>query len=184
MLRTQMTVFDVVSCVFGAVCQQGTNLSMPTTSGRFVLMTTFLATLALFTSYSASIVTLIQSRSKSIQALNNFVDSPLMLGIHDVDWIRMKFLNENDKIFQQLYERKIQSQNSDSWIADTFVGLEQVRSELFGFLIELPEAYQVISRTYTESEKCSLNELNVFRLPMNTITVKKNSGFKELIKQR
>lgn len=54
LLRKQFTFFDIVSFVVGAVCQQGTHLLIPTASGRFVLITTFLATLALFTSYSGA----------------------------------------------------------------------------------------------------------------------------------
>lgn len=51
-LRNQFQLFDVISFAFGALTQQGSSLEMPTASGRLVVLTTFLANLALFTSYS------------------------------------------------------------------------------------------------------------------------------------
>lgn len=51
-----ISMLDIVTLIVGAICQQGTHLSITTTSGRIVVVTAFLATLAIFTSYSASIV--------------------------------------------------------------------------------------------------------------------------------
>lgn len=74
---------DVVTFVLGAFCQQGTHLQIPTLSGRFIALTTFFATLALFTSYSASIVTLLQSPSHYINTLDDLIASPIKVGIHE-----------------------------------------------------------------------------------------------------
>lgn len=52
LLRNQFKLFDVISFAFGALTQQGSSLEIPTLSGRLVVLTTFLANLALFTSYS------------------------------------------------------------------------------------------------------------------------------------
>lgn len=52
--RNRFTVFDVISFVFGALTQQGGTIEMPTISGRLVVLTMFLANLALFTSYSGA----------------------------------------------------------------------------------------------------------------------------------
>lgn len=67
-IRGKMSSFDIVSFVIGAVCQQGTHLVVTTLSGRFIVITTFLATLAIFTSYSASIV------GKFFEGINRFAD--------------------------------------------------------------------------------------------------------------
>lgn len=183
LIRFQFTFFDTISLAFGAICQQGTHLTIPTTSGRFVLMTTFLATLAMFSSYSASIVSLIQSPSKSIQNLDNLIESPLGIGMHAVEYIERKVFAENDTILRQLFQ--VTNQESDYiWIEDELIGIDKVRNELFGFLIDAPIGYQAISKSFTESEKCRLNELKVMRQPMNTITVHKRTGLKEPIKQR
>lgn len=181
--RFQFTFFDTISLAFGAICQQGTHLTIATTSGRFVLMTTLLSTLAMFSSYSASIVLLIQSPSKSIHNLDNLIESPLDIGMHAVEHIERKVFAGNDTILQKLFSGGSQA-SGDIWIKDELIGIDKVRNELFGFLIDAPIGYQAISKRFTESEKCRLNELNVIRQPMKTITVHKRSGLKEPIKQR
>lgn len=184
LLEAQITLFDVVSFVFGAACQQGTHLFIPSLSGRFVLITTFVATLALFTSYSASIVALLQSPSESIHTLDDLLASRLTLAVKDSNTTRRFFSSESKTVLRRLYNEKIQPMGTNAWITDEYIGIERVRSELFAFLIEAPLAYNAISHTYTELEKCRLSEIRVFASPMNTITVARNSGYKQLIKQR
>lgn len=184
-LEAPITLFDVVSFVFGAVCQQGTHLLIPSLSGRFVLITTFVATLALFTSYSASIVALLQSPSESIHTLNDLLASPLTLALKDTHSVRHIFSSdENQHIFRLVYTKKIEPMGQNAWIVDESIGIDKVRAELFAFLTDTPSAYNVIQKTYTELEKCRLSEMKVFPSPMNTITVARNSAYKELIKQR
>ncbi|XP_055325383.1 glutamate receptor ionotropic, kainate 2-like [Sitodiplosis mosellana] len=185
LLEAQITLFDVVSFVFGAVCQQGTHLLIPSLSGRFVLITTFVATLALFTSYSASIVALLQSPSESIHTLDDLLASPLTLALKDTRSVRRIFSSDDShRILRMVYAKKIEPMGTDAWIADESIGIGKVRASLFAFLVDTPSAYNVIQRTYSELEKCRLSEIKVFPLPMNTITVARNSAYKELIKQR
>lgn len=166
------------------VCQQGTHLRIPTTSGRFVVITTFLMTLALFTSYSASIVALLQSPSNFIKTLDDLVSSPLKIGIHDSGFARFYLTSGNFKHIVPLYLKKIKPFGEAAWIYDPYLGIERVRTELYAFQIDSPSAYKAVSRTYTEAEKCSLGELQMIELPTTTITVERNSGYKELMRQR
>lgn len=182
LLEAQITLFDVVSFVTGAVAQQGTNFDIPSLSGRFVLITTFVATLALFTSYSASIVALLQSLSESIHTLDDLLASPLTLALKDTDTTREIF-SSNESVLNRI-RVKIEPMGKNAWIADEYNGISKVRADLFAFLVDAPSAYNAITRTYTESEKCRLSEIKVFPSPMNTITVAKYSAYKELIKQR
>lgn len=184
LLEAHITLFDVVSFVFGAACQQGTHLFIPSLSGRFVLITTFVATLALFTSYSASIVALLQSPSESIHTLDDLLASRLTLAVKDSNSTRRIISSENKTVLRRVYNEKIQPMGTNAWITDGYIGIERVRTELFAFLIDAPSAYNAISHTYTELEKCRLSEIKVFPSPMNTITVARNSGYKQLIKQR
>lgn len=184
LLEVHITLFDVVSLVFGAVCQQGTHLFIPSLSGRFVLITTFVATLALFTSYSANIVALLQSPSKSIHTLNDLLASPLTLAVKNTPYMRTIVLNDNQTILKRVYDEKIEPLGTEAWINNVYVGINNVRTQSMAFLADAPSAYFAISRTYTELEKCRLSEINVFRSAMNTITVRRNSAYKELIKRR
>lgn len=184
MLRARMSVFDVVSFVWGAVCQQGTHLLIPTTSGRFIVLTTFLSTLAIFTSYSASIVALLQSPSHLIKTIDDLLASPLKMSLQEAGYNRYNYLIENISILNKVYDAKIRPQGKDGWIYDPFVGVEKIRTELFAFQVESASAYKAVAQTYTESEKCSLSEIHLLRLAVTTVTVERNSPYKELVKRR
>lgn len=171
LLRKTISSFDIITFVWGAVCQQGTHLNIPTTSGRFVVITTFLATLAIFTSYSASIVALLQSPSHSIRTIDDLMASPLKLGLQEAGYNRYNYLVENISILNQVYEKKIKPMGKDGWVYDPFVGVEKMRTHLFAFQVETASAYKAVAKTYTESEKCSLSEISVLRLAVTTVTV-------------
>lgn len=182
--RRRVTVFDVVQFVWGAVCQQGTHLLISTTSGRCIALTTFMATMAIFISYSANIVAILQSPSHSIQTLEDLLRSPLKVAVQETGYNRYSFMVENVSAFQKIYKKKVEPLGKDGWILDEYIGVEKIRTELFAFVVETTSAYKAIARTYTEDEKCSLSEINLLKLPMTTITVERNSGYKELFRQR
>lgn len=183
-LHHRITLFDVTTFVWGAICQQGTHLIIPTTSGRFVVMTTFLAALALFTSYSATIVAILQSPSRFITTMDDLIASPLKVGVHDAGYSRFYVLHGNDSIINRVYEKKIKAFGEAAWIYDSFAGIEKLKTELFAFQVDSASAYKAISRTFTEYEKCSLSELQLIKLPMTTMPVERHSGYRELFTQR
>lgn len=121
-LRHKMSPFDIVSFVWGAVCQQGTHLVIPTTSGRFIIMTTFLATLAIFTSYSASIVALLQSPSHLIRTIDDLMNSPLKMALQEAGYNRYNYLMENISILNEVYDKKIKPMGKDGWVSVCDVG--------------------------------------------------------------
>lgn len=61
------------------------------TLGRLVMFLVFLAFLFLYTSYSASIVALLQSSSNNIRTLSDLLNSKLELGVDDVPYNRYYF---------------------------------------------------------------------------------------------
>lgn len=150
---------------------------------NFYFFFTLIATLALFTSYSASIVALLQSPSNFITSIDDLIASPLKVGIHQSGYARFT-MRANFSGVREVYAKKVQPQGEAGWIYDPFVGVERVRTELFAFQVDSPSAYKAISRTFTEAEKCSLSELQMIILPRTTILVERNSGYKELIRQR
>lgn len=184
LLKSTINSLDVATFVWGAVCQQGTHLRIPNTSGRFVILTTFLTTLALSTSYSASIVALLQSPSTLIKSLDDLIASPLKVLVHEAGYTRFIILRYNDSSIRKLYQTKVRDRGTDAWIYDPFAGIERMRTELLAFQVDSPSAYKAIGRTFTESEKCSLSEIQMITLPMTTVLVERNSGYKELIRQR
>lgn len=184
LLQNGITKFDIITMTWGAICQQGTHLNIPTTSGRVVVLTTFLAALAIFTSYSASIVALLQSPSHLINDIEDLISSPLQLSILEAGYARFNFMKENVSILQKVYNTKIKPRGADGWMYNESLGIEKVRTELFAFLLESVSAYKIIASKYTENEKCSLGEIQLLKLPITTMTVERNSGYKEMFKQR
>lgn len=124
-----------------------------------------------------------QSPSTFIKSLDDLIASPLKVGMHEAGYARF-IVRANFSGVSEVYAKKVQPQGSAGWIYDPFVGIERVRTELFAFQVDSPSAYKAISKTFTESEKCSLSELQMIVLPRSTIIVERNSGFKELITQR
>lgn len=182
--RRQLYGVDVFTFVWGAVCQQGTHLKIASTSGRFIALTTFLATLAIFTSYSASIVALLQSPSHSIKTIDNLLHSPLKMALQETGYNRYYYLVENIPILNKVYDAKIRPMGENGWIYNPFDGIEKIRTEMFAFQVESSSAYRAVAHTYTENEKCSLSEIHLLRLAVTTVTVERNSPYKELFKRR
>lgn len=118
-IRGRMSSFDIISFVIGAVCQQGTHLAdsvIVTMSGRFIMLTTFLSTLAIFTSYSASIVALLQSPSHLITSIEDLLNSPIKMALQDAGYSRYSYLKDNDSLLNRIYEKKIRPLGNDGWV--------------------------------------------------------------------
>lgn len=184
LLRDEITMSDMGTFVWGAVCQQGSFLHIPTSSGRIVVLTTFLAYLALFTSYSANIVALLQSPSHAIKTVDDLVHSPLKLSLQEAKYNKYYYIESNNELMKRVYEKKVLPQGDAGWIYNSFDGVERLRTEMLAFQVETKAAYKAIAKTFTAPEKCSLSELNLVELPMTSILVEKNSALKELYRQR
>lgn len=179
-----LSVYDVGTFVWGAVCQQGTFHIIPTISGRIVVLTTFLAFLAIFTSYSANIVALLQSPGGSIKTIEDLINSPLQMSIQEAGYTRYYYFETNNSQLERLYETKVKPQGDKGWIYIAFDGIERMRTELLAFQVETKAAYKAIANTFTEPEKCTLSELRSIELPLTTFLVERHSPYKELFKQR
>lgn len=85
-------------------------------------MTTFLATLAIFTSYSASIVALLQSPSHLIRTIDDLMNSPLKMALQEAGYNRYNYLMENISILNEVYDKKIKPMGKDGWVSVCDVG--------------------------------------------------------------
>lgn len=117
-LRASMSGYDAISFVVGAACQQGTHLVITTTSGRFIMLTIFLAALAIFTSYSASIVALLQSPSHMIKNIDDLLKSPLKMALQVAQYNQYHYVEQNISVLKTVYEDKIKPMGKDGWVSD------------------------------------------------------------------
>ncbi|XP_061393170.1 uncharacterized protein LOC133328643 [Musca vetustissima] len=178
-----MDFWDGVVFVWGAMCQQGFYFSFANRSGRIIIFTTFVATLFLFTSFSANIVALLQSPSEAIHNLKDLSQSPLEIGVQDTVYNKIYFNESTDPVTNLLYHKKI-APKGDSIYMRPMIGMEKMRTGLFAYQVELQAGYQIISDTFSEPEKCGLKELEPFQLPMIAVPTRKNFPYKELFRRQ
>ncbi|TMW47235.1 hypothetical protein DOY81_007687 [Sarcophaga bullata] len=181
--QLDMNYWDCAVFVWGAMCQQGFYVAVPNRSARIIIFTTFVATLFLFTSFSANIVALLQSPSEAIHTLSDLSQSPLEIGVQDTVYNKIYFNESTDPVTNLLYHKKI-APKGDSIYMRPLVGMKKMRSGMFAYQVELQAGYQIISDTFSEPEKCGLKELEPFQLPMIAVPTRKNFPYKELFRRQ
>lgn len=85
------TVADVVLLEISAITQQGSPVEPKSLSGRIATIVIFSAVIFLYTSYSASIVVLLQSTTDSIKTLEDLLNFRIKLGVEDIVYAHYYF---------------------------------------------------------------------------------------------
>ncbi|XP_037969861.2 uncharacterized protein LOC105392961 [Plutella xylostella] len=179
-----ITPGETFTFALGAVCQQGFHMTPHLQSIRVMMFFSFITSLFLFTSYSAKIVALLQSPSTSIQTITDLAKSPLTCGVQDTPYKKTYYLENPHPATKLLYERKLKPQGDRAFSYSVVEGVARLRTGQFAFQVEVSSGYDIISKTFTESEKCGLNYIDPFRLQTLGIPIKKHSGLKEIFSTR
>lgn len=74
---------DITLMMCSIICQMGSELEARITSARIFIFFSFVTFIFAFTSYTANIVALLQTPTKSIQTLEDLYNSKLELGVED-----------------------------------------------------------------------------------------------------
>ncbi|KAL4715367.1 hypothetical protein ACJJTC_015138 [Scirpophaga incertulas] len=180
---TQLSVPEAATFTVGTICQQGSHLNPQVLSARLVMFVTLLASVFTFTAYSAKIVAILQSPSQAIQTIDDLRRSSMTLGVQDTTYKRVYFVESNDPATQRLYRDKLLPLGDRAYLS-IVDGIERVRTGLFAFQVEESSGYEIISKTYTEREKCGLQQIKAFTLPMVAIPLRRHSGYRELFSVR
>ncbi|XP_060852766.1 glutamate receptor ionotropic, kainate glr-3-like [Rhopalosiphum padi] len=181
--KETLNVLDSVTIVHGAICQQGYTMNLNAGSIRVAIFVLFLTAVFLFTSYSASIVALLQSPSNSIKTINDLVESSMTFSAQITPYSRVYFDESDDPLLRKLYDKKMKSHDKDMY-TEASTGITRIRTEFHGFLIEVVSAYKLISQLWREEEKCGISEIQLFKLPILALAVVKRSGYKDILKQK
>uniref|UniRef100_A0A2S2NTB4 Glutamate receptor delta-1 subunit n=1 Tax=Schizaphis graminum TaxID=13262 RepID=A0A2S2NTB4_SCHGA len=181
--KETLNVLDSVTIVHGAICQQGYTMNLNAGSIRVAIFVLFLTAVFLFTSYSASIVALLQSPSNSIKTINDLVESSMTFSAQITPYSRVYFDESDDPLLRKLYDKKMKSHEKDMY-TEASTGITRIRTEFHGFLIEVVSAYKLISQLWREEEKCGISEIQLFKLPILALAVVKRSGYKDILKQK
>ncbi|XP_053674086.1 ionotropic receptor 75a-like [Anopheles nili] len=176
---------SVESLVFiiGTMCQRGYELVPHFNGTRLLMFSLQLTSFFIITSYSASIVALLQSPSRVIASVGDLVSSPLKAGVMDTSYGRVYYQETQDPDVQALYRRKIKPHGDNSFI-EPAEGIARVKNEMYAFEVEVNAAYKEIKNTFEPDEVCKLHELEAIKLPPFGIPIVKGSKYRELIRQR
>ncbi|XP_058827986.1 glutamate receptor ionotropic, kainate glr-3-like [Topomyia yanbarensis] len=177
------TPMESLTFIIGTMCQQGYDLLPHFNAAKLLFFFAKLASFFIFTSYSASIVALLQSPSKAINSVSDLTVSPLKAGAMDTVYGWVYFNESKDPGVQALFRRKIKPQGKRAFI-EADVGMRRVKDELYAFQVEVNAAYQLIKETFTDQDTCKIHELESFKLPPFSIPVVKGSKYRELFRQR
>ncbi|XP_052754703.1 ionotropic receptor 75a [Galleria mellonella] len=178
-----LTPFEAFTFAIGTVCQQGFYRTPNLASARLVIFCALMMALFTFTAYSAKIVVILQTPSDAIQTIADLARSPMSMGVQDTTYKRVYFAESTDSVTQQLYKRKLLPLGERAYLS-VVEGIERMRTGLFAFQVEQSSGYDIISRTFTEREKCGLKEVEAFRLPMVSVPIRKHSGYRDLLASR
>ncbi|XP_038214536.1 glutamate receptor ionotropic, kainate 2-like [Zerene cesonia] len=179
----RLNLAEAFTFAVGAVCQQGSDLSPQILSARILMLFTLLSSLFAFTSYSAKIVSILQAPSNAIQTIDDLTHSPMGMGVQETTYKKVYFAESTDPATRRLYRRKLQPLGDGAYLS-VVEGIDRVRKGLFAFQVEQSSGYDVISRTYTEREKCGLKEIQAFKLPMVAVPIRRHSGYRDLFAAR
>nr|AXY83433.1 putative ionotropic receptor 2 [Conopomorpha sinensis] len=178
-----ITPGEAVTFTVGAICQQGFYLSPNLASMRIAMLFTLVTSVFAFTSYSAKIVAILQTPSDAIQTTADLAKSSIACGSQDTTYRKTYFEESVDPAVQHLYKHKMLPYGDRAYLS-VVDGVERLRTEFFAYQVEQAAGYDVITKTFTEQEKCMLTEIEAFRLPTVAVPIKKNSGFRDIFGTR
>nr|AXF48841.1 ionotropic receptor IR10 [Lobesia botrana] len=175
-------VSDVSVFVMSAISQQGSNVELKGTLGRFVILIIFLVFLFLYTAYSASIVVLLQASSNQIRTLSDLLNSKLELGVEDTKYNRYFISTTKDPVKKAIYETKIAPKGSKPKFYNLVDGILELQKKPFAFNCVLGTGYRVIEKYFYEHEKCGLQEIQYIQIQNPYQAVKRGSPYREIFK--
>ncbi|XP_037298268.1 glutamate receptor ionotropic, delta-2 [Manduca sexta] len=178
-----LSLLECFTFAIGTVCQQGFYTFPSSVSVRVVMVSTLVAALFTFTAYSAKVVAILQAPSDAVRTIADLARSPMALGVQETTYKKVYFAESKDPATQFLYRRKLLPLGDGAYLS-VVDGIARMRAGLFAFQVEQGSGYDIISKTFTEHEKCGLKEIQAFKLPMVAVPIVKHCGYRELIASR
>ncbi|CAG9772243.1 unnamed protein product [Ceutorhynchus assimilis] len=163
----------------GSAAQQGYESEPRSNSGRIVFILTLISLMFLYTSFSASIVALLQSTTESLNTLESLFQSRIPVGFKEN--ITMDYFNElkHDQKKTKEFVKKI----SKPEFMSTEQGIKRVQKDFFAFYGDTYEIYKYVNDWFYENEKCSLREIKFKNTHVNYwLFMKKNSSYQDKLR--
>nr|QEI46872.1 ionotropic receptor 75p.2 [Galleria mellonella] len=178
------SIGDALLLTMSAVTQQGCYIEPRRMPGRVMEWVFFAGLMALYAAYSANIVVLLQAPSNSIKTLAQLATSKIDLAANDLDYNRFVLSPAQtltDPIHQSIHDR-IDDGNGKGKYYHIYEGVERIRKGLFAFHSIVEPVYHRVEKTFLESEKCDLTEVDFINSFDAATPVKKDSPYIELLR--
>nr|AOG12852.1 ionotropic receptor [Eogystia hippophaecolus] len=172
---------DSLFLTMSAVSQQGCIMEPKKISGRIIMLFVFVSLMALYTAYSANIVVLLQAPSNSIRTLSQLARSKVTIAANDVDYNHIVFKLFKDPVRVSI-QKKLEPENGKAQFYDMNEGVERIRQGLFAFHSIVEPVYRRIEKTFLETEKCDLTEVDFLNSLDPFTPIKKHSPYTELLR--
>lgn len=148
----------------------------------FLQFVFFVALLFIYTSFTANIVALLQSTTKSIRTISDLQNPAIAVGIHDTPYNRHYFKIENEPVRKLFYETKVAG--ADDVYMNVSQGISKMREGMFAFHVATGQGYEEVERTFFENEKCGLVEIPFLGNVDTWTVIQKQSPYREILKVR
>ncbi|XP_069702816.1 probable glutamate receptor [Periplaneta americana] len=177
-----VTMVESIFTSIAVICQEGTSRDPRNVSSRIIFLSLLMLSLFVTTSYSAIIVSLLQTTSSQIQTLKDLLDSQFKLSMKDFVANR-RFINDTtDRVVKTLYNKHLFTQPDNEAFTSTEVGVKKIRQGLHAFHGDA-DSYRIISKTFEEHEKCKLKTIRMHPTLLTAIAVTKGSPLGEHMKR-
>ncbi|XP_069704780.1 ionotropic receptor 75a-like [Periplaneta americana] len=175
-----VTMIESIFTSIAVICQEGATRDPKIFSFRILFLSFLMLSLFVTVSYSAIIVSLLQTTSSAIQTFKDLLDSPFKMSMKDFV-VNRNYINETtDRDIRALYYKKLYTQPQSEAFTSTEIGVKNVRLGLHAFHGEA-DAFKIISETFDEYEKCRLKRIKMFSTLQVAFAVPKGSPHREHI---
>ncbi|XP_029171787.1 uncharacterized protein LOC114941094 [Nylanderia fulva] len=162
--------------LLGACTQQGYSYEPYRFSTRIITLTLLVASLGLYTAYTANIVALLQSPGNSIKTVSDLLHSHLILGAQNYT------ANYQNPVRKAIFEEKIEPKRHKANWMDVVDATPRIKNESFAFYGSESRIYQIIEKTFHEYEKCGITEIDYSNEVLLHLALPKQSSYLEIIK--
>lgn len=136
----------------------------------------------IYTSFTANIVALLQSTTKSIRTIGDLQNPAIEIGVHDTPFNRYYFSVQTEPSRKTLYETKVVPRFGQDAYMNLSYGISQVRKGMFAFHVSTGLGYDEMEQTFFENEKCGLVEITFLENVDTWSVIQKQSPYKEILK--
>lgn len=200
--KKQKRFTDSVLSTMAALCQMDPSLQSNVSSSRIVMVSMklkcgifkmqyhhfpfqffiFLAFSLLYAAYTANIVSLLQSPSKSLRNMRDLYYSKLEFGVEDTPYNRYYLAASNQPFERKFFLEKLAPPGKKDHFVKAQEGAARVRKGLYAFMAEETGVYKIMEDSFYEHEKCELVNIEFLKFSDPFLSIKKRSPYKEIVR--